>query len=72
MPQGTVVTLVDEKGFGFIRADGKNKGKDLFFHATGMVNRDDFAELKTNQRVEFEVDDSGDRPRAVKVQAIED
>lgn len=71
MPQGTVITIVEEKGYGFIRPDGaQKKGKDLFFHATGMVNRTEFTELTVNQRVTYDLDESGDRPRAVGVQAV--
>lgn len=67
MQKGTIVRLMDGKGFGFIkREDGE---KDLFFHANELVNVD-FNSLKENDEVEFEVADSPKGPNAVKVSKI--
>lgn len=74
MLQGTVITIVEAKGYGFIRPQGQSsgKGKDLFFHATGMTDRMAFADLEVGQPVTYELDTSEDRPRAVRVEAVHD
>ncbi len=63
--QGTIAKVVTDKGFGFIKPTGH--GKDLFFHATGMVERTDFDELKADDAVTYEVDETKERPRAINV-----
>lgn len=63
--QGTIAKVVTDKGFGFIKPEGH--GKDLFFHATGMVERTDFDELTAGDPVTYEVDASTERPRAINV-----
>lgn len=68
MTSGTIVKVTD-KGFGFIQPDGP-KANDMYFHARGMINREDFESLKVGDRVTYEVEDGknpGDRPRAVSV-----
>ena len=64
MPSGTIVKK-DEKGFGFIRSSAHSH--DMFFHVTGLTDRADFDLLEEGDRVSYEIDDSGDRPRAVEV-----
>ncbi len=64
MPSGTIVKT-DEKGFGFIRSSAHSQ--DMFFHVTGLQDRADFDLLEEGDRVNYEIDDSGDRPRAVQV-----
>jgi len=64
MPSGTIVKT-NEKGFGFIKPTGG--GKDMFFHVTGLLQRTDFEQLSLGERVTYEVDESGDRPRAINV-----
>ena len=63
--KGKVVKKVDDKGFGFIAPDGG--GKDVFFHVSGMANREDFDALQPDDPVEYDVDHDHDRPRAKNV-----
>lgn len=49
---GTIKTLVTEKGFGFISREGETK--DLFFHSSEL-NGVTFDELKVGDAVTFEV-----------------
>ena len=57
MAQGTIKTIRDDRGFGFIAPDGG--APDLFFHSSA-VERPTFDELREGQRVEFV---SGQDPR---------
>ncbi len=64
MPNGTVVKISD-KGYGFIEAGGQ---RDIFFHATGMVERSQFEVLVVHDRVSFELLKADDgKVRAVSV-----
>lgn len=63
MASGTV-KKINEKGFGFIDS---GQGKDVFFHATGMAEKGAFDNLQVGDRVSYEIDNSGDRPRAINV-----
>ncbi len=71
MYTGAIKRLVMEKGFGFITPDDKSilaPGKeDLFFHHSGAVGG--IEALKQDQRVSFDVENSGDGkgPKAVNV-----
>ena len=71
--QGTISSLVPERGFGFIRSP---EGRELFFHRTALVGTD-FEELAEGLPVEFQVatethgDEPGERPRAVSVRLAE-
>ena len=67
MQSGTIVKT-NEKGFGFIKPDGG--GKDMFFHVTGMQDRSQFDGLKPDDRVQYTVDQTGDRPRAIDVARV--
>ncbi len=49
---GTIKTLITEKGFGFISREGETK--DLFFHSKEL-NGVMFDELKVGDTVTFEV-----------------
>jgi cold shock CspA family protein len=63
---GEIVRLVRDRGFGFIRfADGR----EIFFHASGMVGVP-FDDLQEGQQVTFRVaqDERGRGERAVGVQ----
>ena len=51
MTQGTIKTIQNDRGFGFILPD--NGTQDLFFHHTA-VEETTFNELREGQRVEFE------------------
>lgn len=61
---GTVKTVIEDKGFGFITPD--EGGKDVFFHVTaleGLV----LSDLQAGQKVRYDAD-VGDRgPKATKV-----
>ena len=50
MMQGTIKTIRDDKGFGFIRPDDANQ--DLFFHSSAVADGM-FAQLREGDRVEF-------------------
>ena len=57
MTQGTIKTIRDDRGFGFIAPDGG--APDIFFHSSA-VEDPTFDELREGQRVEFV---SGPDPR---------
>jgi CspA family cold shock protein len=50
MTEGTIKTIRDDKGFGFIKPDGG--GQDLFFHSSA-VEGTTFDTLYEGQRVAF-------------------
>jgi CspA family cold shock protein len=52
MANGTIKTLVRERGFGFIKEDGS--AVDLFFHRSA-VSGTDFENLAEGQAVEFDI-----------------
>ena len=51
MTQGTIKTIRDDKGFGFIKPDGGSQ--DIFFHSSAVEGAT-FDQLREGQRVEFE------------------
>jgi CspA family cold shock protein len=57
MAQGTIKTIRDDKGFGFIAPDSGTQ--DIFFHSSALENGV-FDRLRQGQRVEFT---SGPDPR---------
>ncbi len=61
---GTIKTLLTEKGFGFISREGEEK--DLFFHSK-EVSGTTFAELQEGDTVTFEVVDGPKGPAATNV-----
>jgi CspA family cold shock protein len=65
MNQGTIVRLVRDRGFGFIRMEN---GQEVFFHATGSVGIP-FDNLQEGQTVTFDIeqDTRGRGQRAVRV-----
>lgn len=70
MAQGTIRSLRDDRGFGFIRPDGATR--DIFFHSSAVEDRM-FDQLREGQRVEFEpgIDPRNpDRERAENVRPI--
>ena len=52
MSQGTIKTIRDDRGFGFIAPDSRDQ--DLFFHSSA-VEHPTFDELREGQRVEFQI-----------------
>jgi len=65
--EGTIKTLIPEKGFGFITVDGEEK--DLFFHRSELQDIA-FEELKEGDKVSFEKADSDKGPNATKITRI--
>ncbi len=61
--QGIIKRLQD-KGFGFIAVEGKEK--DLFFHSSALVGVS-FDELREGDEVTFDTEDSDKGPRATNV-----
>lgn len=71
MPRGTIVNINADRGFGFIKPDGaQKKTKDVFFHATGMKDRDTFNEVQVGDTVTYIMDQDGERPRAIDVEVL--
>ena len=66
MASGKIVK-VNEKGFGFIQPD-ETGARDIFFHVSGLKNRAEFDSLAVNDKVDYEIDDSRERPRAIDVE----
>ena len=64
---GTIKTLIKEKGFGFISREGE--AKDLFFHSKD-VSGVTFDELKEGDTVSFETIEGPKGPAAVNVQRV--
>jgi len=65
--EGTIKTLISDKGFGFITVDGEEK--DLFFHRNELKEIS-YEELKVGDRVSFEKADSEKGPNAVGIARI--
>ena len=68
---GTIKTLVTDKGFGFITAEGQEK--DIFFHSNSLVDVQ-FGDLKQGDAVTFETEMSpkGMNATNVKLAATDD
>lgn len=62
---GTIKTLVRDRAFGFITAEGLPK--DLFFHSKALVGVE-FASLNEGDAVSFDKEESPKGPNAVNVQ----
>ncbi|HEU5318773.1 MAG TPA: cold shock domain-containing protein [Chloroflexota bacterium] len=67
--QGSIVRIVRDRGFGFIKAEN---GQEVFFHATGVVGSTPFDNLNEGQTVSYEKtqDSRGRGERAVNVQPV--
>ncbi len=66
MHTGKIKKVVRDRGFGFI---SDTDGREVFFHQSSVVDAS-FAELKDEQKVEFEIEDSPKGPRAVNVRVV--
>ena len=62
--EGTIKTLLSEKGYGFISREGEEK--DLFFHSKELQGVS-FDELKVGDKVTFEVVQGEKGPAATNV-----
>lgn len=67
---GTIARIVNDKGFGFIKAIDPAQGaeSEYFFHRSGVVG--DFEDLREQQTVEFEPTASSKGPRAERVRGV--
>jgi len=66
MPEGTVKWFNDQKGYGFITAEG---GKDVFVHHSA-IEGEGFKSLAEGDRVSFEIEQGAKGPSAVKVKKL--
>ena len=69
MQEGIIAKLISEKGFGFIKVEGREK--DLFFHTNDVAGG--IESLSEGDKVTFEIVDSpqGDgKQNAVKVSKV--
>jgi cold shock protein len=66
--QGSIVRLVRDRGFGFIKAEN---GTEIFFHASGVTGSTPYDNLEEGQTVSYEKeqDARGRGERAVNVQS---
>lgn len=62
---GTIKTLNRDKGFGFIKADGREQ-REFFFHRSALRNAR-FDQLGEGQEVTFEEGEGEKGPRAEDV-----
>ena len=72
MPQGTIKTLVSDRGFGFILPqDGEVSAKDLFFHRSDVTGGR-YEELRVGQQVEYDLgrDERRGTPKATSVRSL--
>ena len=69
MATGTIVRLVRDRGFGFIKAQD---GSEIFFHATGVTGGTPYDNLQEGQTVNYESegDTRGRGARAVGVTPV--
>ena len=63
MPKGTIIRLIADRGFGFIKTE---QGEELFFPYRQLEGVD-YNSLREGQQVEFEVSQEPDGSCAVKV-----
>lgn len=61
---GTVKWFNDQKGYGFIKADGG--GKDIFVHHSA-IQMNGFRSLKEGERVQFDLEQGPKGVQAVRV-----
>lgn len=63
MATGTIIKFIDDKGFGFIKAEGQDK--EVFFHHSAFAG-----EPREGMSVEFDTEQSDRGPRATNVRAL--
>lgn len=68
MHTGKIKKLVRERGFGFI---SDTDGREVFFHQSSLIEAK-FDDLKEEQGVEFEIENSPKGPRAVNVKVVKE
>jgi CspA family cold shock protein len=68
MATGTIVRIVRDRGFGFIKEEN---GNELFFHATGVTGNTPFDNMSEGETVSYEKgkDERGRGERASNVQS---
>jgi CspA family cold shock protein len=66
MQTGTIKRLT-EKGFGFIAQEGADK--DVFFHASALVNAD-YNDLREGDNVQFDVEQNDKGLTAINVERV--
>lgn len=66
MHTGKIKKVVAERGFGFI---SDTDGREIFFHQSGLVEAR-FDELRSEQDVEFEIENSPKGPRAISIKVV--
>lgn len=75
MPTGTIKTIREDRGFGFITPDsGRGSSEDLFFHASS-VEGTTFESLQEGQQVTYDQEPDARNPsrqRAVRVRLAAD
>jgi cold shock CspA family protein len=64
MHQGTVKTIVFQRGYGFIAVPNQ---PDIFFHCHDLDDGLAFDEQLIERRVRFDIEASGKGPRAVRI-----
>ncbi len=63
MTTGTVVRLVRERGFGFVKTED---GTDVFFHKSSLQGAE-FESLSEGQAVEFDIEQGAKGERAANM-----
>ncbi len=68
MSSGRIKKVIEDRGYGFIRADD---GREIFFHMTELHDVD-IKDLKEGDQMEFDVekDPRGRGPKAVHVRRV--
>lgn len=68
MTQGTIKSIRDDRGFGFIAPDGGSQ--DLFFHSSAVEGQS-FDQLREGQRVTFEEGTDPRNPGRVRANRVQ-
>jgi len=64
MESGTIKTIIENRGFGFIAVPGRS---DVYFHATDLAADLSFDRQLKERRVRFDTIETAKGPRAVSV-----